>query len=462
MAPSLEIGPGLGRRALPAFCAALAASVIVALSLGQKPFYYDAGLYWKLGGSFVQDGHFSLLNFESPLRGYAYPLLNRELSMLAGELRWSASTIVRLFNALVVALIGAVLVPKLAEATWPGRRWGLIRRMVLVALVLFFWNGYMSFPLSDFPALCMVLLALVAATRPDTPGWMLTAGIATGLALDIRPEYISLCVIVPALIAWTWFKPTEVRQVTAVRRALCVVLLLGGFAAVSLPQALTTHLHSGSWSFLPGSGENLTYIQLTAGLVLQRYETYVGSGAAPEMNYLDPESEHLLGQQESQQIESIGQYLGLIVGHPLVMGNLFVHHLVNGMDARYDTPYVKHLGSNLWRRIPGFLLVFLALARVLWPAARRCLSPSRWRYPLALSVCCLTTLSSAVETRFMLPLYALVYMLVLAPGWPSLSAVLAEHSRRYRILAIGGLGGLAFTALVWAVTSDASSHLVFG
>jgi hypothetical protein len=447
---------------LAAFGAALAVTLIVALSLGKKPFYYDANLYWSLGDSFVRNGHFSLLNFENPLRGYAFPLVNHELLKIAGDLKWSASTIVRVFNALLFALIGAVLAPRLAEEIWPGRPWGAIRRLTLTALLLVFWSGYLSFPLSDFPALCMVLLAIVAIVHPDAPGWMLVAGIAAGLAIDIRPEYVSLAVVLPLLLAWTWFKGRRRRSPSAARRLLCVGLLLAGFAGVSLPQALSSHRHHGTWSFLPGSAGGIAYIQLTDGLGLQRYETYVGSGALPAMYYIDPQGLRILREQNNQRIESLSQYLGLLVSHPLAMASLFMHHLVNGLDPRYNTPYVEHIGSNIFRRLVGFLLVFLALVRVLWPTARRGLSPTRWRYPAALLACCVTTLSSAMETRFLLPVYLLVYMLVLAPGRPSLYGAVVNSSQPYRLLAIAGAACLPFAALIWYVTSDATSHLVFG
>src|SRR5205823_4473777 len=75
---------------------------------------------------------------------------------------------VKLFNALMFALIGAVLAPRLAEITWPRFQWGIGRRLSLTALLLLFWNGYLDFPLSDFPALAMALLALIAVDRSST------------------------------------------------------------------------------------------------------------------------------------------------------------------------------------------------------------------------------------------------------------------------------------------------------
>jgi hypothetical protein len=335
--------------------------------------------------------------------------------------------------------------------------------MLLTAVLLVFWRGYMSFPLSDFPALCMVLLALIAIARPDAPGWMLLAGITAGLAIDIRPEYVLLGPILLLLVAWTWFKHRPTRPVLLTRRLLCGGLLLVGFAIVSLPQSLASHRHQGTWSFLPGSAAGLTYTQLTDGILLQRYETYVGQGAEPSnrpaMYYLDPSGKAILEEQPTEHVESLGQYMSIIESHPLTMANLFVHHLVNGLDARYNTPYIEHIGSKILLRLAGFMLVFMALLRVLWPAARRGLSPTRWRYPLALLGCCATTLNSAMETRFLLPVYMLVYMLVLAPGWSSLREAPFTRSQRYRRLAIAGLSCVGFMVCVWFITDSATKNL---
>jgi hypothetical protein len=158
------------------------------------------------------------------------------------------------------------------------------------------------------------------------------------------------------------------------------------------------------------------------------------------------------------------QYAELVMSHPVAMAGVFVRHLVNGFDQRYSTPYVAHLdtGSQRWLRAAGFLLILLALIRVLWPPARRSLGKARWRYSIALGLCCLTSIPSAVETRYMLPGYLLSYMLALLPGWPNPLDNGKTGIRRYRTLAIIGLCSLAFLAAVAYVASNASGNLRFG
>ncbi len=447
-----------------AFGIALLALLAAAMLQGPKPFYYDAGHYWELGESFTRNGHFSLLNFEDSGRGYALPLLDHVLQILARGLTWTESSIVKLFNVLIFALIGSVLAPRLAETIWPTQRWGLWRRVALTALLIVFWGGYLNYPLSDFPGLAAGLLALVAVASPDSPGWMLSAGIAGALAIDIRAAYVLLAPALIVLPALTWWQQRGGAHASTARRSLCMGLLVTGFVAVSLPQSLAEHRHYGSLSFVPGATLNTGETYLTRGLSLQRYDTYVGPELAAQMDYEDAAGVRLLRTQKDEKVTSDSQYLELIASHPLAMGALLVRHAINGLDVRYRTAYVEHAedGSNRWLRIAGFALVFLGLVRLLWPTARRSLGPTRWRYPAVLVALFMTGLISSVEARYMLPAYLLAYILALAPGWPKPIGAPAAGLRRWRTPAALLAAGMVFTVVVYHVISSATSQLHFG
>jgi hypothetical protein len=447
---------------IAAFGVAFVGTLLVALAQGSKVFYFDSGHYWLLGETFVQNGHFSLLNFESPTRGYVLPLICHELQAVANSLLWKPSSLVKLFNALIFALIGAVLAPRLAEIAWPQHRWGLKRRIALAALLVVFWDGFLNFPLSDLPGLAMALLALVAISRPDSPGWMLTAGVAAALALDIRAAYLLFAGVLIVLVAWAWLDRRGTQQASTARRALCAGLLIVGFAAVSLPQSLTAHRYYNTWSFVPGATLDLASQYLTPGLGLQRVGAYVGPGLPPSMEYVDPAGARLLHEQKNGKIASTGQYLGLIASHPITMGALLGRHVINGLDARYSTPYVEHIDPRLGLRLAGFLLVFLALVRVLWPTARRSLGPAKWRYPVALLLCCLTSVPAPMEPRYMLPTYLVGYTLVLTPGWPNPLGPAEAGLWRFRTLAILVVSYLVFMAVVWHVVSATTKNLHIG
>lgn len=309
----------------------------------------------------------------------------------------------------------------------------------------------------------MTLLALVAIARFDTPGWMLVAGLACGAAIDMRPSYELLAPILALLVAWGWFEGRGEPHASVARRSLCVALLVVGFVVVSLPQSLSSHRHFHSWSFVPGTAGRVAEINLTAGLELQRYDTYVGVGHGPQMNYEDEAGSRLLSALAGGAVNSTSQYLGLVFSHPATMASLFVRHIVNGLDQRYTTPYVEHLdtGSHRWLRLAGLLLIFLGLLRILWPAARRRLGPARWRYVAALALCCVTSIPSPMQTRYLLPVYLLSYVLVLTPGWPNPIGPASQGLRRYRTTAIIVAAYLVSMVVVWQIASAATKHLHF-
>jgi hypothetical protein len=451
--------------ALVPFAVVVVVAFVVALLQGDKPFYYDASGYWGLAQSFVKDGTFSLLNFDNAIRGYLLPLVNHGVQEVGNALSLSEYVQAKLLNAVVVAVVTTILAPALAEQTWPDHRWGVGRRLLLAAVTLVFWRGYLNFPLSDFWALGAVLLALIAIGRVDRPGWMFVAGLSAAVALNMRPAYLLLAPILALLVAFAWWRGRGAPHAGWPKRGIGVALLVTGFALVSLPQSLGAHRHFDTWSFVPGAAGGLQALQFTEGLRMQRYETYVGhEQASPQMIYIDPTGARILRERPNGQVKDGGEYLGVIASHPLQMAGVFGRHIVNGLDARYSTPYVEKIdtGGGRWIRLLGFLLVFVALARVVWPQARRALGAARWRYPAALLAAGATALASAVETRFLLPAYLLSYVLALAPGWPPLLDPAQGGWRRYRAPAVVAVGLVVFFAVVLHIVGVATDHLQFG
>jgi hypothetical protein len=454
--------PGLVVAAV--FAVATAITMVIALQFGMKPFYYDAGGYWVLADQFVNpSGHFSLLSFNSDVRGYSLPLIYHLWTWdITNHWAWNGSRSAKLLNALIFAGVATVLVPAFARTMFPEQRWGILRRAGMLALILVFWGGYLAFPLSDFPALAMALLALIAVARAPSVAWSAVAGFAVGFAVNMRPAYIMLAPILLVLMLWSWRDVRRAAPTSTGRWLLCLLVLAWGFFMVSYPQSVTTHRNYGKWSFIPGAPLDLKNYQLTSGMQVQRYETLVAPGKMGGLVYDDGPGLRLLAKQPDAKIKGTGQYLGLVITHPITMGGLALRHAFNGFDQRYWTPYPEKLddGSHLPLRLFGFLLLFLALLRLAWPQARRRLGAARWRYVAALPLSCVTSLASAMETRFMLPLFVLSWILVLGGGWPNpIGGKELGGLRRLRTPAIIAASYLVFMLITWSIVSGATDHL---
>jgi hypothetical protein len=466
--------PGLPKRVLrgpkahPAAASFLLVFLLtfaVALIQGSRPFYYDSGEYWRLSHAFTAHGHPVLPDFQDDgLRGYPLPLVLFLWRGIVGVFTGDAAFMVMLLYSLLFAAIGALLAPRFAEISWPRQRWGLARRVLLGIVLVVFWGGFLNYPLSDFPALAAALAALILVAKPRSRAGMLAAGLVAGLALIARPAYLLLIPCLVGLAIWDWWEHrSDAEGVDRRRRALCLVLLLLGTAAALIPQALIHHHESGDYSPLPG-GSDLASTQYTQGLKLQRLDGYVGDDRGTSLEYRDPGGAGIVRGLPGRKVSGTGQYLEIALEHPLTIAGVFFRHLVNGLDQRYTTPYVEQLEPSPTRRLlrfAGFLIVFLALLRVAWPTARRRLGPARWRYPAALLLVALTSLPTAMETRFLLPIYVLAATLALAPGWPNPLGSKAAGIRRFRTAAVIAAAALLYFAIVSAIAGSAGDHVFF-
>jgi hypothetical protein len=394
---------------------------------GYDSFYYDATEYWRLGDRFQHNGHFSLVAYDSPWRGYSVPLLNHVLQVLATAGGLGGVTIVKIFGALLAATLGVIVIPRLARQLFPAASIGPGRVLGLNALVFLHWRDHFDFPLSDFPSILVVMMGVLGLLRATTSGY-LVCGLCFGLAANMRPAYIVAAIAAGGVAGllplrrWNW------RQ-----RGAAATLVLAGALVVSLPQMLINHHQRGTWSPVISKAREITLLQLWQGMRAQKYETYVGSGAGyprPDVFYLDPATRHVVEEEHVSparhfyggatyiEFPSYRKYVGMVLHHPAEMAAAYVRRIFNGLDVQYPTPYVRDLRDrSTVLSLLQYTLIFLALARLVLPDARRALGRIRWAGIVLLIVPCVTAVTGAVEPRFFLPLQLLIYMLVcFGPG----------------------------------------------
>ncbi len=426
------------RHSVDLVCFPLVLAVYLAhlFTSGYDVFYYDSAFYWQLGQSFASNGHFSLFDYSgAEYHGYSMPLVCHILQVTASALGIGSVTIVKLFGALLATALGVIVLPRLARELFPSATLGIGRVLALNALIFLFWRDYFNFPLSDFLALLLGTTGLLLLLRGRPTGY-LGAGIAVGLAVNMRPAYQPALIATLAVAALLPLRPWNWRL-----RGTAVGLVLAGLLVAALPAILINHHQFGKWSpSLPG-GKVLAMQQLSDGLIAQKYETYVGPASKypqPEVFYFDPATQHVLQEEhlsttdkafgQYTAIKSYGQYLRIVVNHPVELAASYVRHVFNGLDVRYPSPYVRDLGdTSILLSLLQYTLMFVAIARLLLPGARRALGGVRWVGIVVLLSPCITALPSEAESRYFLPVQMLVYMLVCFGPATQLSFLAWEH-----------------------------------
>ena len=404
---------------------------------------FDAAQYWELSLRFTQHGHFSLLAFDEPMRGYLGPLLLLPARLLCHFTGCSMLRGAQVMGAGWATLLFGLAIPQLwAQATGrvlSGGRW-----LALVVLSFVFWRDYFNFPLSDMPALTLLLLGLVALGRPGW-AWLGVAGLLLGAAINIRPIYLA------SAPGWLWLLVVNSPRPSWARHGALLAL---GMAVVLLPQLLINLRHFQQPTPLvlarqPGAPP-LYLRQLGWGTAFQRYETSLIPQIPRSLVYADPAGQRALAQEPGQRFGSYGKYLRFVLRQPLATCARYLCHLFNGLDIWFPTPYPKHLhpsGQVVLRLLNyavlgvGMWLLLGALGWLRRPFAGQ-YSPQWFAVGtvLALILPCLLVIPLLIECRFLLPLHLLL-LTVVAGGWRPITCwqVLATPLRRTAVLIIGAV-----------------------
>lgn len=374
--------------------------------------YYDAEDYWQLGHRFVRHGRFELLGYDDAMRGYAYPLVNFLCLAVRKALNWPAVTVVKLLNAGLAGLLFGVVGPRLWQAsTGAPRLPSLARRLAWAVLGFVFWRDYFNFSLSDFPAVLALGAGLGLVQRPRL-GRALLAGAALALAVNIRPIYLAS--VLPAVGLLLLGPP---RPAWAAR----LVALLLGAGMVLAPQLLINRRYFGAVTPLVLAqsrtlGIHHLYLQkLKWGLLHEKYESSVGRELPTgQLLFLDAAGAAVLRAEGIVEIDSPGQYLGLLARHPLTLTGIYARHLFAGLDLSHPTPYLKRWAPARPLQLLNYTLWFWAALVALHrrPTAREALVLA------ALLLPCLAVIPLSMEVRFLLPLHLLLLALVAYGQWP--------------------------------------------
>lgn len=136
--------------------------ILAQVHIDAKIFLGDAGYYWDLS-PYILD-----MEFPKAYRGYFYPMLLAPARFLFDTIPTIGYSAFYVSQAFLFSFALTILLPGVFTDLIGGRA-SLLRRLFVPAAVAFFFPGLVAYPLSDLPAICLVItsfsLALSAAKQ---------------------------------------------------------------------------------------------------------------------------------------------------------------------------------------------------------------------------------------------------------------------------------------------------------
>jgi hypothetical protein len=378
-------------------------------------FYCDSYNYFnQLGRSFKVNGSFNLLNFHDQIRGLIFPLFNYLILEFSDFILVDPVKSYKFFSALYFSILSNILIPVFVERFFKVKP-KLWQILLLNILIFIFWRGYASFPLTDFLSI-FLLLTSIYFWASSHKSFSLFSGLVFAFAINLRPIY--LIVLFPFAI---WVLMDLLKKTSSYKGALIkITWLICGFFIGASPQIYLNYYQHQKYSPLVqtsiGVQQSSLYLQqLKWGMITQKYETNVGKGyPSISVIYWESEGSDLYKNEHAEGIENYIQYLGLCVRHPFIFSAIFARHVFNGMDIIYPTPYtldVYHRSFVLSLLNYSVIFLFIVILFRTYPCTS--LSKSQWLIISMVIVPSLFTIPTAMEVRFFLPVYLLIYSVVL-------------------------------------------------
>ncbi|MHC8328122.1 hypothetical protein [Pseudomonas sp. LB1P83] len=383
---------------------------------------FDSSLYWSLSSPSV------IVNFPEVARGYFYPLLLVPVHALADVAGDNGRIVFQFASSAVYAYLLTGPIANFFLKTFGGTL-SFARRTVFALLTIAVFPGLFLFPLSDLPALLVLIIGVALATRVNSQYWwcwLFLSGAAVSAAYNIRTIYLFAAMALFVVVLFVFMQGIPWRL-----RAFGMLAFLLGALIVATPQMLINKRIHGTATPLVIAmvkGKPLMAQQLYWGMVVQRYETYAGKDSpAPSLYYRDPAGIALRNLDDSSFSDpSMRGYLSMVLKHPVQFLGIYGRHFINGLDVRDGIVYAEKSSTN--KSVVSFLcfsLLFFCVSIYWWRKEKRWIEAA-YLAPILLPV--FAILPGAVETRFFIPIYLVLFGAVVTRfEWKTFGATIRQH-----------------------------------
>lgn len=379
------------------FAMALVVMFAYAYTCRQLDFRGDALETWKLAKSFWDPTGSPRSYVE--YRGFLIFAINALIFKLSEIIGSHQVLTLRFFTSLLFAAMSAISIPTLISRI-SGVSTTLLRRMLCVVVVFYFFRGHFLYPSTDAISLWFTVLAFNAGLRGDrlTIGNALLAGAWIGCAVLCRGNYI---IVLPILVLFAFrdgnkFSRPSIQGLIRVAAILAPFIVL--LAINSQYQVDRTRVAGPPQT----TSHKILVQQLTVGLRSQRIEWRMGGTYPSQPLWTDPRGRQILEMEGKQDIWiELKDYVSILSRHPFGFAEIYARHLFNGLDISYPAVYVPDVAQrSAVFSLLNYLLIFasiLLIARDLRDSKTRML---RLSVLSALFLPALACMPFQVEPRF--------------------------------------------------------------
>lgn len=290
-----SLGAETGRRRFGA--EAIAAVVVSVATIAQAPAVpvYDATTYWA-GSVGLVHGRDVYIDGLMSLRGVLTSVLYVPAALatrVLGEANGGMAVLVE--NGLLIALVGAVLLPRMLRVWGPVTPWMVLLSAGLTWLLV---ARLAPYPLTDLWGAVLIVAAIVLLQRRTAVG-LASAGLVAGIALNIRPAYLAAALL--ALV------------VILLRERLAGLWFAAGAAFALLPQSIVNLAHGAGWKPWPPGTATLLQLQSASASYIVRYDTAAyGLPRDPQQSFCSATMAQIVGDHPPA---STGELAGTFLQH---------------------------------------------------------------------------------------------------------------------------------------------------
>lgn len=414
---------------------AILATLTYALAPSQQ--IADSSWYFSCSRSFTgEKGElpFSLANFPVTYRGCLMPLL---LFLAQGILSVVG---IPAMPAIAICGLGVLLlsVSFILRVVFPKKDLA-VSVFIVAILFLVFFRHVIVYALSDLYALsaaaagvCALYLAGKLLEENKRLGAVVSAFLAGSclyFAYNTRTIYVFTAIV--ALLIF----------VCLYRRKLWMLACIGavvlGILFIGIPQMIINDNNFGVASLAlntsVGGYDSLFLFQLDAGLGMQRFDAIAVNGNISAVPFVDSAGSILRQHLDAMGEISYLNYFKLFISYPFQMAGIYMRHFLNMISTYFSEVYVSDFDAPIFMLTLGYTAQFLFTCDLIINLRKKNITiksffTTEMLYVYALILSGLLIVPGAVEGRFALPLYLVLFIyLVCCCSWKQLFFDFKQH-----------------------------------